>query len=274
MIPPAELAGRAISRLQEIESRASSGSPFTSDLSPDELVLMEDAGFEPLHLVMGSSIYHIGFQWAAWNESRELDVLTRAMYEARRQAMGRLEAEAAALGAHGVVGVRIEIDHERWGHGLAEFLVLGTAVRARAGDYRVTAAQRPFTSDLGGQDFYTLWRAGYRPLGLVMGNCVYHVARQGLGAVLGRMGQNVELPNFTEAMYASRESAMKRMQDEAARLGAEGIVGVRIEQNAYLWGGHTMEFSALGTAVAPRPGGPAAPRPALRVPLEDAPPKA
>jgi uncharacterized protein YbjQ (UPF0145 family) len=256
-------------RLVDAGARRSQGA-FTSDLSPDELVLMEDAGFDPLHLVMGSCIYHIGFQWTSWNQSQELDLLTRAMYEARYLAMNRLESEAGGLGAHGVVGVRIDVNLEHWGEGLAEFVAIGTAVRARRGDYRVTAAQREFTSDLNGQDFYALLRAGYRPLSLVMGVSVYHVARQGLGQFFGQLSQNVELDNFTEAIYASRERAMARMQDEAHRVGAEGIVGVRIEEKSHAWGGHTTEFFALGTAVSAVAGAGELPRPRLRVPLDDA----
>ena len=45
--------------------------------------------------------------------------------------------------------------------------------------------RQPFTSDLSGQDFWTLIRAGYAPLGLVMGSCVYHIAHQRMGNVLG-----------------------------------------------------------------------------------------
>ncbi len=35
---------------------------FTSDLSVNEFLLVKQAGFEPLGLVVGSSIYHIGIQ--------------------------------------------------------------------------------------------------------------------------------------------------------------------------------------------------------------------
>ena len=38
---------------------------FTSDLSVNEFLLVKEAGFEPLGLVIGSSIYHIGFQHGA-----------------------------------------------------------------------------------------------------------------------------------------------------------------------------------------------------------------
>ena len=59
-----------------------------------------------------------------------------------------------------------------------------------------------------------------------MGTCVYHVAHQGLGGWLKRVGRNAEMPNFTQALYDARELAMERMQAEAEALEAEGIVGV------------------------------------------------
>ena len=61
------------------------------------------------------------------------------------------------------------------------------------------AEGRPFTSDLSGQDFWTLLNAGYRPLGFVMGNCVYNVGQQNLGTGTGQPGQNMELQGPTQA---------------------------------------------------------------------------
>ncbi len=107
--------------------------------------------------------------------------MTQAMYHARELAMTRMEEEADQLGADGVVGVRLDVSRYEWGGDLAEFIAIGTAVRHREGVLHRAANGRPFTSDLSGQDFYTLLSAGYRPLGLVMGTCVYHVAHQGLG---------------------------------------------------------------------------------------------
>ena len=115
---------------------------------------------------------------------------------------------------------------------------------------------KPFTSDLSGQDFWTLIRAGYAPLDLVMGSCVYHVAHQRFGQVLGNMGRNVEIPQYTQALYDARELAMSRMQAEAEALHAEGIVGVQLRQHSHTWGGHTTEFFAVGTAVRPLRDGP------------------
>ncbi len=69
--------------------------------------------------------------------------------------------------------------------------------------------------------------------------------------MIGNVGQNVELPRFTQALYDARELAMERMQAEAEALQAEGIVGVQLHQHTHQWGGHTTEFFAIGTAVRP-----------------------
>jgi uncharacterized protein YbjQ (UPF0145 family) len=222
---------------------------FTSDLSINEFLLVKQAGFEPLGLVLGSSIYHIGFQQAGWNQSQELGVLTQAMYHARDLAMTRMEEEADQLGADGIVGVRLDIGRYEWGADLAEFIAVGTAVRHRDGVLHRAPSGRPFTSDLSGQDFATLLRAGYRPVGLVMGNCVYHVGRQGMLASLKQVGRNVEMPNYTQALYEARELAMERMQREADELQAGGIVGARIVERSHGWGSHVIEFFAIGTGV-------------------------
>jgi uncharacterized protein YbjQ (UPF0145 family) len=241
---------------------------FTSDLSVNEFLLVKQSGFEPLGLVLGSSIYHIGFQQAMWNQSQEMGVLTQAMYHARELAMTRMEEEADALGADGVVGVRLDIGRYDWGADLAEFIAVGTAVKHSGGELHRAPNGRPFTSDMTGQDFATLLRAGYRPAGLVMGNCVYHVARQGMLQSLRQIGRNVEMPNFTQALYEARELAMERMQNEADELQSEGIVGARIIERSHGWGSHVIEFFAIGTAVISTSSDHRIDKPTLVLPLQ------
>jgi uncharacterized protein YbjQ (UPF0145 family) len=224
---------------------------FTSDLSINEFLLVKQAGFEPLGLVLGSSIYHIGFQQANWSRNQEMGVLTQAMYHARELAMTRMEEEADQLGADGVVGVRLDIGRYEWGADLAEFIAIGTAVKHRDGVLHRAPNGRPFTSDLSGQDFSALLRAGYRPVGLVMGNCVYHVAHQGMRAAWKQIGRNQEMPTYTQALYEARELAMERMQSEANEVEAAGIVGTRIVERSHGWGSHVIEFFAIGTGVIP-----------------------
>jgi uncharacterized protein YbjQ (UPF0145 family) len=244
----------AMRRLAQMRPGQST-SLFTSDLSVNEFLLVREAGFRPLGLVLGSSIYHVGFQARAWSKNQELDRLSAAMYHARELAMTRMEAEADALGADGIVAVRLEIEFKDFGADIAEFIAIGTAVKAdeppaTGGTWRNNKNQ-PFTSDLSGQDFWTLVQAGYAPLGMVMGTCVYHIAHQRFRQAMGNIGQNVEIPQFTEALYDARELAMSRMQAEAEQLSAEGIVGVQMLSLPHRWGGHTTEFFAIGTAVRP-----------------------
>lgn len=280
--PPADLTPRpaiasdlpehARERMAMMQAGGQQSHLFTSDLSVNEFLLVKEAGFEPLGLVVGCSMYHIGFQWAGINKNMEMTVLSQAMYHARELAMTRMQEEAEALGADGIVGVRLTAKHMTWEANMAEFVAIGTAVKARDSSvsYR-TVKNKPFTSDLSGQDFWTLLRAGYRPLGLVMGNCVYHVAYQGLGQWFRTVGKNVEMPNFTQALYDARELAMERMQVEAAHLEAEGIIGANIEEHQYSWSAHVIEFFAIGTAVTPTRDDHHIPTPQLTLSLNDPP---
>ena len=103
--------------------------------------------------MVGSSIYHIGFQQCA-QQSQEMAVLSQAMYNARELAMTRMEEEADQLGADGVVGVRLDVGRYEWGEDMAEFIAIGTAVKHASGVVHRAPNGRPFTSDLSGQDFY------------------------------------------------------------------------------------------------------------------------
>lgn len=274
---------------------------FTSDLSVSELALIHEAGFEPVGMVIGSSVYHVGWQPtnAAYGgfgigyvyQDQELDTLTAAKYQARELAMSRMEAEADALGADGVVGVRLTVGAFDWGADLAEFIAVGTAVRARGASAGADASFRtkfgkPFTSDLSGQEFATLLKAGYRPLGMVMGVSVYAAYQNGYefqmisgwsfgwtGMSGGLGSYNQEVGHFTDAMYATRNLAMSRLQREAEELGAEGVVGMRVEVSPKLskddpefwnelnerdagmpanhWRTFLVDMFAIGTAVTP-----------------------
>lgn len=267
----------AVARLQE--NAAHQNTPehlWTSDLSVSELLLVEHAGFQPLGQVMGSSVYHVGIQWrsATWSNSywrtggasQELDTLTQAFYNARHLALNRLAQEAALLGATAVTGVRLKHEKTGWGGGMLEFSALGTAIRED--DVKAAPdAPRLCLSDLSAQDFWKLRVAGFRPVGIAVGNCTYYTIpnwnTQNItsgGFLNSRSWQNIELPDYTQALYTARELAMGRMEKEAQTVGARGIVGVTVDVDAET---HEIEinhrtrvdmlfhFTAIGTAIAP-----------------------
>ena len=226
------------------------GRVWTSDLSVSEFALLDTAGFAPREFVMGSSVFHIGWQQQNLRQSTELQVLSQAMYTARMNAMGRMLAEAAQVGADGVVGTRLTFRQ----HGISaehiEFIAVGTAVisKEQPGQLRRPDGA-PFSSHLNVQDFYTLLRTGHVPVEFVMGVCVWHVAAQGFMQTLRQMGRNIEMPQWTQGYYDARELALSRMQSEAERVQATGITGVDWSASEWMWGAHTLEFFTSGTAV-------------------------
>lgn len=103
-----------------------------------------------------------------------------------------------------------------------------------------------FTSDLSTSDFWLLLDKGYMPVGLVMGNSVYSMGFVGgLGSSLKGMAKG-EIPQITELMYNARELALGRMKDEAEKLGADGVVEVKLNVIPM---GNWMEITAIGTAI-------------------------
>jgi uncharacterized protein YbjQ (UPF0145 family) len=243
-------ADAALACLTSPYTRAVGSRPFSSDLSVDEAVLLKHIGYDQRGLVAGSCIVHVGLKSTNWGQNQEVEALTGAMYHARTQAIGRLASRAREIGATGVIGVRLDIRLISGAKHFVEFTAIGTAV-SRESNPAGHPAGALFTSDLSGQDLYNLTRAGYDPVGLVVGACVYHVAHQGLGqfVAMRTTTQNIEMTQFTEALYEARELAMGRMQDEAQTLGAHGVVAMKVTQQSHAWGSHIIEFLALGTAV-------------------------
>jgi len=118
------------------------------------------------------------------------------------------------------------------------------AATPRLESTRGASATGVFTSDLSVSEYGLLQESGFEPLGFVLGSSIYHI-----GIQVGRWGQNQELTVLTQAMYSARELAMDRMQAEADLLGADGVVGVTLRIQSYVWGEDVLEFIATGTAI-------------------------
>src|SRR5579875_2892985 len=232
-----EAGGLPLQAKRRLQAEMEAGHPlFTSDLSTNELLLTRQQGYQPLSQVMGSSIYHVGWQYTrryGWNiQASELNVLSQAHQHAAQLALSRLEEEAALLHAHGVIGVRFVRRDQDWGQGLIEYTAIGTAIRLP----NAPLGSHPFLSDLSGQEFWTLLQAGYYPAGVVTGYCSYCVS---LGSNLTQQiqgwwsggGYNQEIQPFTQGLYTARHLAMNRAIDMARKQQALGIVGMHIENS-------------------------------------------
>jgi len=253
----------AAERLAELRRRE--GRFFTSDLGVGEFLLAREGGFRALTQVMGSSVYHVGWQYMPYVNSwgfqdggvAELDTQTEAWNKARRLALGRLAEEATRAGADAVVGVRLSRAAFDWSQGLIEFASFGTAVRSEQYELEGT----PVLSNLSGQDFAKLYAHGYWPVGLVAATTVVYVVA-GWSTQRAQQGwlsrwQNQELTDYTQGLYQARDFAMRRAQQQAHEVGAHGLVGVQIEQHQHEHevdqnGKRTdliVELHVLGTAI-------------------------
>ena len=107
----------------------------------------------------------------------------------------------------------------------------------------------PFISDLSARDFTLLLRAGWMPVGLAFGASFAYAPRRTAGIAMRQSTQNVELTNFTQAMYSARESAMEKMQRSALDVGGQGVVEVKVNEGPVSFARHAVGFAAWGTAV-------------------------
>ncbi len=118
------------------------GRPFTCTLTGQEYWALAASGYRPVGVAVGVCVYYQKFhqrvqqQIADSGQNVERSDFTRGIYTARRNALTSLEAEAAALGAAGVLGIRVETKKTLNRQGRAsqgmmiEFTALGTAVVA------------------------------------------------------------------------------------------------------------------------------------------------
>ena len=84
-------------------------------------------------------------------------------------------------------------------------------------------------------------------LGVVFGSCVQ---MKHVGKDLRAMGRNViggESKAYTELMEESRRIAMQRMTEDAKKLGADAVIGMRYATAQTMVG--AAELIAFGTAV-------------------------
>jgi uncharacterized protein YbjQ (UPF0145 family) len=248
--------------------RKSDSSFFTSDLSCREYLLTREAGYEPIGLVMGTAFYKVSF-WGYFTRYRsftgELTELSQAQLAARELAIARLRQEAALLGAHGVIGVRLKMGGYDWSARTVEFTAVGTAIHLRDRQ----RDPQPFTSDLSGQEFWQLHQAGYYPRGLVFGICSYYIhtdwntRNMMRGGFFGRgSSQNQEVTQYTQGFNLARQLAMNRLTVDIRNHQAEGAVGMHIdmgvedieyENNKTTYHDLLAHFVAVGTSIVHDP---------------------
>jgi uncharacterized protein YbjQ (UPF0145 family) len=115
-----------------------------------------------------------------------------------------------------------------------------------------TQAGAAATSFTNYYEYLFLEQMGFEPLGAVMGMSVMHIG----GIQIAGLKQSKELEVYSQATATGLQAAVRRLQDEAALLGADGVYleGLVAAQRI---GGEEHEYTIRGTAVRfrPQPGG-------------------
>jgi uncharacterized protein YbjQ (UPF0145 family) len=261
----------------------------TSLLDVPGMASVRGVGLQPVGEVMGCMVQHIGWQgfggcgyygpaagfgmgWGATVTSGSgaryagYAPYVDALYRGYDTAIARMMTEAQAMGADGVVGVRMSVEH--LGQDNREFVALGTAVRA---DGQVHTP-RAFVTDLPGADVAKLLHAGWVPVSIGVGISVairhddYATQSQARA-----WGANTEVSGYTELVQHVRDDARDRFAQHAARAGAEGAIvssmDLQIWEREPAEGhrDHVAESTVFGTTIASFHRGRTAPTRALTI---------
>jgi uncharacterized protein YbjQ (UPF0145 family) len=216
-------------------------------------------------------MYHVGTIYVSGTGDSQAPALSQAYDHATFLAVDRMQQEVNAIGAHGVVGVRLRIVRHEWSEKCIEVQLVGTAIEGPV------APKAPWISDLSGQEWFALHRAGYEPVGLVWGHAAWFIFTTQQDANLAESSSfwtggmfNQEMDHWSQALGTARHLAMNHVYDHLKRLQATGIMGVKIERRLdriHLTGTyaaaeerihHNLLISIIGTAVRPTA---AAPKP-------------
>ncbi len=259
-------AGQLPLRAQQRLADATDFGAWTSDLSVAEFDVLGSVGFRPVGQVLGTSVYRIGWtgtnycggggRWGGGFSPAPTNALPliQSLYDARSRALTRMQAEAVALGADGVVGVELTISNFVGAQSSLEFHAIGTAVRADGPVH----PPLPFLSDLSGQDFVKLLRSGWVPTGIAMGIAV--VVRHDDWNTRMQAGSwsNAEVSGYTELIQGSRHNARVALATDVAPPRRRGCrrtrhdgAGARADCSSYGNEGrdHVAEVTVLGTAI-------------------------
>lgn len=112
------------------------GGVTTSDLTAEETWNIAKIGYAPMKLVLGTSVYSLGVAGGIKAAFRnlvkgEVKELTNMIYGAREESLKKVQAQAEAIGADDVLGIKTYIYN--LGGGVIEFLAIGTAVKRMQG---------------------------------------------------------------------------------------------------------------------------------------------
>lgn len=224
--------------------------PFSTSSNGQELFCLMDCGYTPNKFVIGNVCYSIGVAGGIFGTLKtlargEIKEFSDIFNSTRHLALARIAGEAKAAGANAVLGIQTRIMPFGAAH---EMLMVGTAASHPA----LPASGDPVTSDLTCEEMWNLAALGYMPLKMLLGTAVYSLGVIGGLKAMFKSFTRGEISDLTSLIYDAREHAIGLLKDEAARIGADDVVGIKTHIHEFA---SLIEFMAVGTAVKKMPAG-------------------
>ncbi len=218
---------------------------FSSACTGQDLYCQMDAGYQPLHFVMGNIAYALGIGGGIWAALKtmsggEVDSISGMVNNTRHQALERLEEEAKKAGANCVVDIKTSI--LPFGPGVKEMVLVGTASH----NPHLGNPERPYTSELTGEELWNLTDLGYQPLRLLMASSVFALGIGGGIKTFFSSFARGEVDSMTKLIYQARENCVNRIRKEADEIGAAGVLDLKLFMHEMMGG--MIEILAIGTA--------------------------
>ena len=167
---------------------------IVTGLSGNEIYCIDRLGMSPGDLVIGNSVFSMGFVGSIASAARtlaggEVTQVTQVIHDGRKLALERLLSEGKQRGGTAVTGVTSEL---LWHGGSVEFLSVGSSLKHEVGELG------EFSTSSGGQELYCQLDAGFKPIHFAFGNVAYSIGvGGGIGGFLQSFGRG-EVTQFSE----------------------------------------------------------------------------
>lgn len=197
-------------------------------LSGNELYCLREKGFEPGNLVIGNSVFSLGFMGSLTSGLRtiaggEIHEITSIIRDGRQLAYMRMVEEARRHVGEGVTGVTSQlIFHES----NIEYLAIGSTIH-RIADVEPHMPDHVFSTSANGQELYCQMDCGFEPVQFVFGNVAYALGIA--GGIMGslRSMKSGEVIEYSQMLNRTRHLALQRIAEEAKQAGANAVLGIQ-----------------------------------------------
>lgn len=200
-------------------------------LSGNELYCLKQKGYEPGNLVIGNSVFALGFVGGVASGLKtlgggEVHQLTDIIREGRQLSYMRMVEEARRHGGDGVTGVTSQlIFHDS----NIEYLSIGSTIHRAGGGGpgEHVESDHVFSTSANGQELYCQLDCGFEPVQFVFGNVAYSIGVG--GGIMGslRSLKSGEVIEYSNMLNKTRHLALERISTEAREAGANAVLGIQ-----------------------------------------------